>query len=200
MVIALPFLLHTVAGSCPDIRRALWKKERVNKVGWVVELEGVGGSGDGDLVTSLTVKYSFWAAGLQLRKSYGVFSVREIELSFGTSEAVCSGVIPHSWTGGRLFEKKGPAPGDRDGLKMIALRTFVLLALSLTCQGELPPFPIQRIPFSFEPTWNTTCSVSDQTQPCGYMSWSESSFWKKSGLKYIQLQTYLYFFQCVKYL
>lgn len=48
-------------------------------MGWVVELEGVGGSGDGDLVTSLTVNYSFWAAGLQLRKSYGVFSVREIE-------------------------------------------------------------------------------------------------------------------------
>lgn len=55
------------------------KKERVNKVGWVVELEGVGGSSDGDLVTSLTVNYSFWAAGLQLRKSYSVFSVREIE-------------------------------------------------------------------------------------------------------------------------
>ncbi len=58
-VITLLFFSNTVAGSCPDIRRASEKKkERVSEVGWVVVLEGVGGGGgdgNGKLHSELTV-------------------------------------------------------------------------------------------------------------------------------------------------
>lgn len=59
-----PILLHTVAGSCPDIRRASEKekegvggwKEWVSEQSWVVVVvEGVGGGGCDELHSKLSV-------------------------------------------------------------------------------------------------------------------------------------------------
>lgn len=124
-----PILLYTVAGSCPDIRRASTKKrkrkERVNKV-------GLGGG--------VERCWCYWWRLLAARDGTWPLLFRVGGGAAGRAVSVkrCEPL------GGRRSEVRGRPTGqlkrEREKIpKMLALRTFVLLGLSWTCRGESDP-------------------------------------------------------------
>ena len=135
-----PILLHTVAGSCPDIRRAPEKRkktERVNREGWVVS-EGVGGGGGddgGDGIGRLHtgVNRSLWAAGFEASQSHSSVKLCESEPSCCRPETRFTVNI---WTRAEPGEEKKKKRPTAGGLKMLARGMFLLLGLSWTCGGE----------------------------------------------------------------